>query len=236
MAAGLALDPGLDDGALAAAFRRHGRLHISGILTPASAKSAYEAVVAAPWRMVLNAGDKVYEIAEADWGAMPESQRSGLVERVHAAASQTFQYKYWSCRLSDEGEPHSDPGLNALVALVNGAPFLSLLRKITGEPRVAFADAQATRYGPGDFLTAHDDGVAGKNRLAAFVLNLTPQWRADFGGLLAFVDADGHVAEAYTPAFNALNVFRVPHLHAVTAVAPFAPGWRYSVTGWLRSR
>jgi Rps23 Pro-64 3,4-dihydroxylase Tpa1-like proline 4-hydroxylase len=37
------------------------------------------------------------------------------------------------------------------------------------------------------------------------------------------------------PAFNALNVFRVPALHSVSTVAPFVSAARLSLTGWLRS-
>ena len=94
----------------------------------------------------------------------------------------------------------------------------------------------ATAYGPGHFLTAHDDEVAGKKRHAAYVYNLTPTWRIDWGGLLLFHGADGHVARGFTPSFNALNLFAVPQPHSVSMVAPFAANRRYSVTGWLRGR
>ena len=66
------------------------------------------------------------------------------------------------------------------------------------------------------------------------MLNLTPDWRTDWGGLLAFIDEDGHVAEAYRPSYNALNIFRVPQRHAVSFVAPFAGAPRLSITGWIR--
>jgi Rps23 Pro-64 3,4-dihydroxylase Tpa1-like proline 4-hydroxylase len=36
------------------------------------------------------------------------------------------------------------------------------------------------------------------------------------------------------PVFNALNLFRVPLLHSVTLVTPFAGGARLSITGWFR--
>ena len=97
-------------------------------------------------------------------------------------------------------------------------------------------DAQATRYRPGHFLTQHDDHAEGKDRLFAYVLNLTPQWIADWGGLLMFLTDDGHVAAAYTPRWNALNILKVPQPHAVSVVAPFARGARHSITGWIRSR
>ena len=41
--------------------------------------------------------------------------------------------------------------------------------------------------------------------------------------------------EAFTPAFNSLNVFKVPAQHAVSIVAPFAGAPRLSITGWIRS-
>jgi len=96
-------------------------------------------------------------------------------------------------------------------------------------------DAQATLYRPGDFLTVHDDSIGGHKRLAAYVLNLTPIWRADWGGVLQFLGTDGHVEEGYVPCFNALNVFRVPTQHLVSQVALYGSS-RYSITGWFHAR
>jgi Rps23 Pro-64 3,4-dihydroxylase Tpa1-like proline 4-hydroxylase len=139
--------------------------------------------------------------------------------------------------MTDEGEPYADPAhfLARVVAFLNGPEFLSFVRDITGESRIARADAQATRYGPGHFLTIHDDGIAGKNRLAAYVLNMTPKWSPDWGGNLTFLDERGHIGEGYVPTFNALNILKVPQRHYVSCVAPYAAAYRYSVTGWLRS-
>jgi Rps23 Pro-64 3,4-dihydroxylase Tpa1-like proline 4-hydroxylase len=106
---------------------------------------------------------------------------------------------------------------------------------VIGPSDVAFADAQATRYGPGDFLTAHDDAVEGKHRRAAYVFGLSRDWRAEWGGLLLFHEPEGEV-RGYVPQYNALNLFAVPQPHSVSLVAPFAPRERLSVTGWLRAR
>ncbi len=124
--------------------------------------------------------------------------------------------------------------LMAFYEFLNSTPFLDFMRAATGVSDIAFADAQATAYGPGDFLTCHDDDVVGKNRRVAYVFSFTPQWRADWGGLLAFPDQYGHLHEAFAPAYNALNLLRVPITHAVTQVASFAGAVRYSITGWLR--
>jgi Rps23 Pro-64 3,4-dihydroxylase Tpa1-like proline 4-hydroxylase len=110
-----------------------------------------------------------------------------------------------------------------LYRWLNSKAGLQFLRKLTGDERCAYVDAQATRYRPGHFLTQHDDHAEGKDRLFAYVLNLTPQWIADWGA-------------AYTPRWNALNILKVPQPHAVSVVAPFARGARHSITGWIRSR
>src|SRR5690606_1917921 len=99
-----------------------------------------------------------------------------------------------------------------------------VVRALTGLHDIAFADSQATRFSPGHFLTSHDDDVEGKQRRAAYVLSMTPQWRTDWGGILQFIDAEGHVSAGIMPKFNALNVFKVPQTHSVSFVTPSALG------------
>ena len=118
-------------------------------------------------------------------------------------------------------------------AFLNGEAFLSFARRLTGAADIGYVDAQATRYRAGHFLTVHDDHVAGADRRAAYVLNLTKGWKPDWGGQLLFHDADGHVTGGFMPAFNALNVFLVPAAHSVSVVAPYAGGVRYAITGWM---
>ena len=220
--------------ACAAVFRRTGRVHIPGALKAAGAAALHGALTGeAPWALVVNAGDTVYDLP-AEGGATAAELARLAAERGRTG----FQFLFESIRLSDHGEPYEGGNavFRALTVFLNSPAFLDFARAVTGDAAIAFCDAQATRYRPGHFLTVHDDGNAGKNRRAAIVLNMTPEWIADWGGLLQFIDEDGHVAEGFTPAFNALNIFRVPQRHAVSYVTPLAAGDRLSVTGWLRSR
>jgi SM-20-related protein len=109
---------------------------------------------------------------------------------------------------------------------------LDVLRRVTGNQDVAFADAQLTAYGPGDFLTLHDDAAPATKRTAAYVFGLTKDWRADWGGALLFHDAANLVG--WAPQFNVLNLFAVPQPHSVSLVSAAAAGRRFSVSGWLR--
>ena len=227
-----ALRPELDRASVAETFRASGRVHIPGILTDASAQRLYRCLAEeTPWTLIHNkSGVRV----DFPYGTLEQrtNESRGAWQRAHT----DFTYVYDTHRLSNAGEPYPDKGhyLAKLVAFLNSPDFIAFVRAVTGMPSIAFADAQATLYRPGDFLTAHDDTAAGKNRLAAYVLNMTPSWRADMGGILEFIDTNGHLSGGYVPTFNALNIFRVPQVHCVSQVSLFG-GLRYSVTGWLRS-
>lgn len=233
------LNPTLDADALATRFAAAGRIHIAAFLEEADAERLYRHLrESADWRLIVNHEDKVFELDRAAQAALTPEARDALHGAAHKAARYGFQHLYEAVRVPDDEEARRAGGgpLNGFASFMSSPPVVALLRRITGRGAIDFADAQATAYGLGHFLTAHDDAVAGKNRQAAYVFNLTPGWRADWGGLLMFHGPDGHIAEAYTPMFNALNIFAVPQPHSVSIVAPFAAARRYSVTGWLRSR
>ena len=118
---------------------------------------------------------------------------------------------------------------------MSSEPMLGLLRVITGCDDISFTDGQATAYGPGDFLTCHDDDVEGAHRRAAYVFGLTRQWRPEWGGLLLFHDDEDRTVAGHVPRFNTLDLFSVPRRHSVSLVTPAAPVRRYAVTGWLRA-
>jgi hypothetical protein len=235
----LRLHPGLRAEDIRPVFARFGRVHVPGVLDAASARALATALAAGdvPWQMHFNDGDAVYDVAARDYDVLAETERAALRNAIWGRARAGFQYCFDNFSLSDarDRREHLDSPLLRALEFMQSGPVLEFARRATGLEGIRTADAQATRYRPGDFLTAHDDRDESKGRLAAYVLNMTPTWRTDWGGLLQFIDADGHVAEAYAPAFNALNIFRVPQPHAVSLVAPFAGHPRLSVAGWFRS-
>lgn len=227
----------LDWDALARAYAECRRLHVPKFLHPADAALLHGSLRhRTDWRLVVNAGERNVDLDRAAQAALTPDQRRQLEQAVHAEARYGFQYLYESIRVPDAAaERTGDDPLVAFARFLSSDPVRQFLRHITAAPGIDFADAQATAYGPGHFLTAHDDEVAGKNRHAAYVFNLTPRWRVDWGGLLLFEGADGQVERGFMPSFNALNLFSVPQPHSVSMVAPFAANRRYSITGWLRS-
>jgi Rps23 Pro-64 3,4-dihydroxylase Tpa1-like proline 4-hydroxylase len=236
----LRLDAGLDAGTLAPVFARFGRLHLPKALAAEDARRIGEALQQAPWSRAFLADGKAYDVRREAYAQTPPPVREEVEAAIARGARSGFQFDFDSWRISDEMEAGRRQGgvvapLEEAYDFLNSAPFLDFVRKLTGDARPAYVDAQATRYRAGQFLTAHDDKVPGKDRLYAYVLNMTPGWRTEWGGLLMFHDADGHLAEAYAPKFNALNVFKVPALHSVSQVASYVTAERLAITGWIRA-
>lgn len=232
------LQPDLDRAGLAAAFRQNGRVHIPDFLVGDGAERLFRHLRGrADWRLVINQGESLFELDREAQARLAPAESERLETAINKAARDGFQFRFETVRVPDaDAERVTDASLLARFAqFMSSPPVLDLLGTLTGTTRLRFADAQGTAYGPRHFLTAHDDEVAGKNRAAAYVFNLTPEWRPDWGGLLMFHGADGHVEQAYTPRFNALNLFAVPQPHSVSYVTPFVPNRRYAVTGWLRT-
>jgi len=229
----------LDPQRIRPVFQTADRLHAPDFLDGDGAARLHLALEqATPWKRSLFLGDRGVSLAPEELDAMPAEKRVALEAALSRRARAGFQYAFDAWAVSDEIEAGRRTGhpAEAFYDFLNSPIFLDWVRRLTGDDRVAYCDAQCTRYRPGDYLNGHTDEAEGKNRLFAYVMNLTPGWTADWGGLLLFIDGDGHVAEGYTPAFNALNIFRVPQPHAVSMVAPFAGGDRLAITGWIRSR
>lgn len=225
----LRLNHGIDEAAAARAFATEGRVRIEPFLEENAAPRLEELLTAPmPWvRVFLH--DGVHRVADADGlAAMPTKMAA-----VRAAAQpepNEFGYTYDNIPIYDVAHAKQDHPLVDVFAFLNSPAVLSLLRTVMGTQSPCFLDAQATRFRPGDFLSAHDDAVPGKRRRAAYVLGMTRRWPATAGGALRFRDDE----ERWLPGFNVLSVFRVPTRHEVERVAPNAPD-RLSVTGWVRA-
>ncbi len=238
MAEAFSLHPGVDAAALARKYARTGRVTIAPFVAHDQAEALYHLLRSrTDWRQVINSGqDRIFEFDRAGQAGLTAEQKAALDQAVYAGARHDFQFRYETVRVPDDDAVRAaaDDLLFAFARFLSHGPARDLLRQVTGDDAIAFADAQATAFSPGDFLTRHDDDVAGKNRSAAYVMSLNPQWRVEWGGLFLMHDEAGHGAEAIVPGFNRLNIFAVPQMHSVSEVTRATAFRRYSVTGWLR--
>ena len=231
------MQPGFDPAALNRSFSHHGRLQLPGFLSNESAEALYrELDESDAWRLTANKGEQVVDLKPETVAGFGPEEWAKLRHAVSLGGRYGFQFLYETIRLPKTPDEASPAPLLARFAEFMCAPgTIAFMRQMTGVGGIAFADAHTSRYHPGHFLTLHDDRVDAMNRRAAYVLNLTPEWRPDWGGLLLFYDEQGNVVRGFTPGFNILNVFVVPQAHAVSYVTPLAAAPRYAITGWLRA-
>ncbi len=228
----------IDVDAVARQLETSGRAQIPLFLERDTAQAIYDSLSQhEQWSLVFNLAGQHRETDARSFDDWAEADRDKLINLIHDTARSKFQYCYETLPIYDIYHRKLMRGhlLHDIYELINGSDFISLMRQIANDRQISFADAQATRYRPGHFLTRHTDAVDGKCRHIAYVLNLSPVWSADWGGILQFFDRSGNVTGGFSPCFNTLNLFRVPSEHAVSIVAPFAAAHRLSITGWLRS-
>ena len=228
----------LDAASLAAAYGAAGRMHIPSFLDTASAIALHDELAAEQsWHFSIFVDGRSIEMESGDWRKLDAASKHRTQEIVHDGANRDFAYMHYKLPIYDRYHAGGNlgPRARSFFEFINGAPFLAFARRLTGCADIAFADAQASAFGPGHFITIHNDDIDGKSRRAAYVLNLTPEWREDWGGYLNFFDEFGHISAGFKPAFNALNVFSIPAAHSVSTVALFAKKPRLAISGWLRA-
>lgn len=233
------LNPALDVAALSSAYRRDRRGQVVGLLTTSDAAALHADISAQRrWNVCIFAHGKNTEVDAEGWSDLAPDVRAKTIEIAHDRANHEFAFLHYKIPVYDRyhgGSAELTPALKAWFEFMNGEEFLGFARSLTGHDDIAFADAQLTAFGPGHFITIHNDDSEGKNRRAAYVLNMTPEWREDWGGYLLFFDGAGNVTTGYKPAFNTLNVFSIPAAHSVSVVSPFARKPRLAISGWLRA-
>ncbi len=227
------INPALDLGQLHAEFSRHRRLLIRDFFMPDVADALARAVEAIDWSLCYRDTKGDRRLTGEQLRGLDASQRAYLVDNVVEVARRQFQFSFFTDSLA-EALQRGETGLLArLIRWMADEAFLSVMRGITGIQDINRVYAQATMYAPGSFLLAHDDHVGVEDRRLAYVINLTRQWRPDWGGLLHFSERDGSVTDCFFPHFNSMSVFAVPQTHFVSYVPPYAQGQRNAVTGWL---
>jgi Rps23 Pro-64 3,4-dihydroxylase Tpa1-like proline 4-hydroxylase len=236
------LNPALDRAALAREFATTKRLQIRDLLTEESARNLHRVLAAeTPWGLAYRAAPAPPEnFRREQLSTLAPAQLADKQKALFAALrEQRYGFLYSQYPILDAYQQGWSPGgpHDAVLELINDAPFLDFMREVTGISQLVKADAQATLYGPGQFLALHDDSHREEGWQIAYVLNLcAAEWREDWGGYLNFFDEHGDVEQGFRPRFNALNIFQVPQPHNVGYVPPFAPVERYAITGWFRDR
>lgn len=219
---------------------RGGPVQVPGFLEPEMARSLLACLdEEVPWTLAIHdqQQDQSRTIPVDEYQAMDETERRALLDRVARESVDRYGFAYESFQMIKAYKEQSHPGLllHRVTEFLNAEPFLKIARAMTGLEGIERVSAQATCFRPGHFLRMHTDAQSNEGRLAAYVINLTPAWQADCGGLLHFVDGNNQVESVFFPRFNSLSLFKVPRWHFVSQVTPYANHPRYAITGWFQT-
>ncbi len=115
--------------------------------------------------------------------------------------------------------------------------IITFLSIVSGIKIKNFNTMFASKYSQGCFLSPHHDDTLGQ---IGFVLQLTKNWKPQWGGTLHFIDdTQKIIEESESPTFNTLTLFHIPEgrgkWHYVSHVCPGVTSNRIAYTGWYTS-
>jgi SM-20-related protein len=234
----LRLNPELDPARFTDAFQRDGYVQIPAVFEPETAEALTRMFeTGLPWDLALSDATGREEVfTQTQLAAMGQA---AIVDKLRATvgrASEQFAFIYMCYPMIAAYLAGRDPGhpIHDLTDFLNSRAFLDFGSAAAGVTGITKADAQASFYRPGDFLSLHDDTGRSDERRVAYTLGFTRRWRPDWGGQLLFHDDAGDITRGLAPGFNVLTLFKVPRWHSVAPVSAYATVKRLSVVGWLR--
>ena len=230
----------LDAAALAEQFNQGRRLQIKDILEAPVAERLYQSLVdETPWLTAYREDGQDRMITEKQLRDMGPEKIQAMQQKVWQQARDAFGFMYSCYPLMDERlkTNNSDLFLYKWVEFINSDKGLDFFRQVTGLSSLVRADAQGTWYRKGQFLTPHNDyDPSDTGKRIAYVLNLSRNWRPEWGGFLQFYDDDLNIEAGHMPRFNTISLFETPQNHSVTYVTPFCGNRRLAITGWFRDQ
>lgn len=233
------INESIDVADVRAELLRNGRVQVPGYLQQEAAERLRHCLAhEVPWTLALCDDAGARTIAHDGYAAMPEPDRIALLRQVAASArGGSYRFAYDSYMMVGAYRERRDPHLllHGVLELFNSPQYIAFVQALTGDGGIRRVNAQATRYRAGHFLRYHTDIDSQEGRRYAYVLNLSRDWNADWGGLLQFLGEEGQVFDTFLPRWNSLSLFKVPAGHAVSLVAPWADDDRLSITGWFLS-
>tara|TARA_R110002072_G_scaffold96195_10_gene211746 strand:- start:819 stop:1586 length:768 start_codon:yes stop_codon:yes gene_type:complete len=240
----LKLNPAADPSRWSTAYARDKLVQIPDIFE-ADVAEEIESVLRnnLQWRLVFPepdtsapGGERVVQLTQDDVAAMGRDVMAQRLRGVMDRARDNVGYLYNAYPMIEAYTGGWDAGhpIHLITEFLNSAEFLEFGRAVIGVDAITKADAQATYYARGNFLTRHVDEGHDNERRAAYTLGLTRRWEPDWGGLLMLLDGDKDIERAFLPRFNVLSIFDGRRIHSVSTVSPFAGDGRFQITGWLR--
>lgn len=117
---------------------------------------------------------------------------------------------------------------------LSSSNFLEFMSQLSGIDSLELVEDFASVYGQGDFLSIHPD----PNFDVAFILNLTKDWKYEYGGCLTVFDKTDEPPKVILPEYNSLVLLYLGDTgveHYISEVSSLAPHSRIAISGWFNA-
>src|SRR6185369_527684 len=156
------VNPGLDRKPLAERFASERRVQVRDVLTLGTAREIHNILARhTPWGISWQAAlHGPHHVRMQAWAQRTPQQAEDMGSRLTTAMKASdYAFAYAAYPMVDAYKEKWDPDSpqDLLLEHINDEPFLNLVREITDIPELVKADAQATLYAPGHFLSQHND-------------------------------------------------------------------------------
>jgi len=167
------------------------------------------------------------------------ASNAAFIRHFRSVADAEFAKDAYAFRFKRTRYPNNlpEPGPELLLyQYLNSRVFLDVLEEVIGTQLESMNGSFASCYESGDFLARHNDA---NNGVVGFVLYLSKNWQADWGGEIEFMNRDTLAPHSsLLPGFNKLLIFSINELrelqHEVKMISNKATGKRLAYSGWFR--
>lgn len=232
----------LDTAALHQQYLEKGYVVVRDLLCADIAEAAHDSLKnKVAWEFhhrQMNSQGKVGILDPQHYARLSDKEIQKLVPKMATLKDNDFSFAYCRFTIPTKLEQASDDAriLTEIYRYFNSEEYLGLMAAITGDDSGREVSSWASRYDRHHHLSVHMDESPGQGRIAAHVLGLSKNWKKEWEGNFAFCNKQGKPVHKVPPQFNTLIMFKVPRLHLVTQVKPYAKDSRYSLFGWYKSK
>lgn len=228
------LNDGLDPKALAATFKKNGRLQVPDAMADKSADALSETIEKmAIWRSMFLEGEEERSLSGGDMRSVTGRRQRDLLEKIYTQARDGYQYMRYECPTDEIPDAKDPKALADADKFFKSDGFRDFLRLVAGAKDGELENVHARWLQREQFMT--DSALAGSlpGCKLWFSMDVTRKWRPHWGGHLNFIDQDGGIEEAWSPAFNMLNIYAGGSRHSISYVTPFHGAFCLSICGRL---
>lgn len=194
-------------------------------------KLLQELVKKTSFENLFDINGEVVSMSDAQLAALSAEQRNQLFEGIQISASKGEGQLYSKAKIDFESSRFNNPVSWSVLEWLNSAAMLELVSDVTGKSDLSYAVCDVVRLTKGHFLGG--PALDNKDKKICFIIDLIPEWKLNWGGLLHLHSVYDGCGVTFTPEFNSMVLFDASFDYSITYLANYIKYNRYSLLGYF---